>query len=282
MQTQATSVNSNKGDANDIVLSLNNVEVIYNDVILVLKGMSIEVPRGQIVCLLGANGAGKSTTLKAISGLLKPEDGEVTDGNIVFNGEEIHKREAAYIVRKGIFQVMEGRRVFEHLTVEENLRAGGYTVKDRSHISTQMELVYTYFPRLRERRTQVSGFLSGGEQQMLAIGRAMMAEPRIIMLDEPSLGLAPLLVQEIFSIIQRINQEQGTTILLVEQNANLALNVADYVYIMENGRIVLDGTPTTLKNNADVREFYLGLTDVGTRKSYRDVKHYKRRKRWLS
>ena len=266
----------------DVLLSLNNIEVIYNDVILVLKGLSLEVPQGKIVCLLGANGAGKSTTLKAISGLLKPEDGDVTDGSIVYDGEAIHKREAAYIVRKGIFQVMEGRRVFEHLTVEENLRAGGYTVKDRNHISRSMELVYEYFPRLKDRRTQVSGFLSGGEQQMLAIGRALMAEPRIVMLDEPSLGLAPLLVQEIFGIIKRINDEQATTILLVEQNANIALNVAHYAYIMESGRVVLDGTPQALKNNADVREFYLGLTEVGERKSYRDVKHYKRRKRWLS
>ncbi len=267
---------------NDVILSLNNIEVIYNDVILVLKGLSLEVPQGRIVCLLGANGAGKSTTLKAISGLLKPENGDVTDGSIVYNGETIHKREAAYIVRKGIFQVMEGRRVFGHLTVEENLRAGGYTVPDRSHITQRMDLVYTYFPRLKERRTQVSGFLSGGEQQMLAIGRAIMAEPRIILLDEPSLGLAPLLVQEIFGIIKRINEEEGTTILLVEQNANIALNVAHYAYIMESGRIVLDGTPDELKNNADVREFYLGLTEVGERKSYREVKHYKRRKRWLS
>ncbi len=267
---------------NTALLNLNNIEVIYNDVILVLKGLSMAVEQGTIVALLGANGAGKSTTLKAISGLLKPEDGEVTDGTIVFDGQEIHLTDADKIVRMGIFQVMEGRRVFEHLTVEENLRAGGYTIADNNIIREKTDLVYTYFPQLKERRRQVSGFLSGGEQQMLAIGRALMAEPRLILMDEPSLGLAPLLVQEIFEIIQRINSEQGTTIFLVEQNANLALSIADYAYIMESGRVVLDGTPADLKDNADVREFYLGLTDVGQRKSYRDVKHYKRRKRWLS
>ena len=264
------------------ILSLNNIEVIYNRVILVLKGLSIEVPEGNIVALLGANGAGKTTTLKAISGLLKPENGAVTDGSIVFKGKDIHNLDAAAIVRNGIFQVMEGRRVFEHLTVEENLRAGGYTQRNPMEVRRLIQLVYEYFPRLKERKNQVAGFMSGGEQQMLAIGRALMASPQLILLDEPSLGLAPLLVQEIFKIIQRINQEQNVTILLVEQNANLALNVADYAYIMENGRVVLDGTPDELSNNADVREFYLGLTEVGQRKSYRDVKHYKRRKRWLS
>lgn len=264
------------------MLVLNNVEVIYNDVILVLKGMSLEVPQGQIVALLGSNGAGKSTTLKAISGLLKPEDGEVTDGEIIFAGERIHHLDAADIVRRGIFQVMEGRRVFEHLDVEQNLIAGSYSRPSRQQVRQDMEQVYAYFPQLRARRRQTAGYLSGGEQQMLAIGRALMARPKVMMLDEPSLGLAPLLVHEIFGIIRRINQEQGTTILLVEQNARLALEVASYAYIMENGRIVLDGEPTHLKDNADVREFYLGLTEVGTRKSYRDVKHYKRRKRWLS
>ncbi len=262
------------------LLSLNNIEVIYNDVILVLKGLSITVEEGGIVALLGANGAGKSTTLKAISGLLKPENGDVTDGNIVFDGTAIHHMDAASIVRKGVFQVMEGRRVFEHLTVEENLRAGAYTAS--GSMSTTMDLVYEYFPRLRERRAQISGLLSGGEQQMLAIGRALMAHPRLILLDEPSLGLAPLLVGEIFRIIKRINEEQRTTILLVEQNANIALAIASFAYIMENGRVVLEGAPDDLRNNADVREFYLGLTEVGKRKSYRDVKHYKRRKRWLS
>ncbi len=262
------------------LLSLNNIEVIYNDVILVLKGLSITVEEGSIVALLGANGAGKSTTLKAISGLLKPENGDVTDGNIVFDGTNIHHMDAASIVRKGVFQVMEGRRVFEHLTVEENLRAGAYTAS--GHMSPTMEMVYEYFPRLRERRAQISGLLSGGEQQMLAIGRALMAHPRLILLDEPSLGLAPLLVGEIFRIIKRINEEQRTTILLVEQNANIALAIANFAYIMENGRVVLEGAPDDLRNNADVREFYLGLTEVGKRKSYREVKHYKRRKRWLS
>ncbi len=263
------------------MLSLNNVEVIYNKVILVLKGMSLEVPDGKIVGLLGANGAGKTTTLKAISGLLKPEDGEVTDGSIEFMGQPIHNRDPEDIVRMGIFQVMEGRRVFEHLTVEENLIAGAYTRRG-GHTTDDLDMVYSYFPRLKERRRQVAGYLSGGEQQMLAIGRALMAHPKLMLLDEPSLGLAPLLVQEIFGIVQRINKEKGTTILLVEQNANLTLQVADYAYIMENGRIVLEGTPAELKENADVREFYLGLTEVGKRKSYRDVKHYKRRKRWLS
>lgn len=264
------------------LLVLNNIEVIYDDIILVLKGMSIEVPEGKIVAVLGSNGAGKSTTLKAISGLLKPEDGEVTDGEILYAGEAIHNREPSEIVRKGIFQVMEGRRIFEHLTVQENLRAGGYTIADTQVIRERIELVYEYFPQLGTRYNHVAGFLSGGEQQMLAIGRALMAQPRLMLLDEPSLGLAPLLVRDIFDIIKRINQEQGTTILLVEQNANVALNIADFAYIMESGRVVLDGTPEDLANNADVREFYLGLTEVGKRKSYRDVKHYKRRKRWLS
>jgi branched-chain amino acid transport system ATP-binding protein len=262
------------------MLSLNNIEVMYNDVVLALKGLSLQVDEGRIVALLGSNGAGKSTTLKAISGLLKPENGAVTDGDIVFAGQSLIKKDAAEIVRAGIFQVMEGRRVFEHLTVEENLRAGAYTRRGDS--APDLNLVYSYFPRLKERRAQTAGFLSGGEQQMLAIGRALMAHPQLVMLDEPSLGLAPLLVAEIFRIIKRINQEQRTTILLVEQNARLALDVADYAYIMENGRIVLEGAPADLRNNADVREFYLGLNELGGRKSYRDVKHYKRRKRWLS
>jgi len=263
------------------MLTLNNIEVIYNEVILVLKGMSIHVPEGKIVGLLGSNGAGKSTTLKAISGLLKPEDGEVTDGSIEFLGETIHHMDAADIVSRGIFQVMEGRRVFEHLTTEENLIAGSYTRRD-GNTQHELDMVYSYFPRLKERRHQTAGYLSGGEQQMLAIGRALMAKPKLMMLDEPSLGLAPMLVMEIFEIIKRINQEHGTTILIVEQNANQTLGMADYAYIMESGRIVLEGYPAELRENADVREFYLGLTEVGQRKSYRDVKHYKRRKRWLS
>ena len=264
------------------MLVLNNIEVIYNDVILVLKGMSVQVPEGRIVALLGSNGAGKTTTLKAISGLLKPEDGAVTDGSIEFLGTRIDKLDAADIVRRGIFQVMEGRRVFPHLTVQENLLAGAYTRRDRSQVPADIEAVYAYFPPLKERRAKTSGYLSGGEQQMLAIGRALMARPRLMLLDEPSLGLAPLLVAEIFDIVKRINQEQRTTILLVEQNARLALSIADYAYIMENGRIVLEGDPAALRDNADVREFYLGLTDVGQRQRYREIKHYKRRKRWLS
>lgn len=263
------------------MLTLNNIEVIYNDVVLVLKGLSLHVPDGQIVALLGSNGAGKTTTLKAISGLLKPENGEVTDGDIQLGDVPIHQLDAEHIVRQGVFQVMEGRRVFKHLTVAENLTAGAYTAK-RSNFKHDLDLVYGYFPRLKERSNQTAGYLSGGEQQMLAIGRALMAEPKLILLDEPSLGLAPLLVHEIFNIIKRINKEQGVTILLVEQNARLALGAADYAYIMESGRIVLDGTPDDLQSNADVREFYLGLTSVGQTKSYRDVKHYKRRKRWLS
>jgi branched-chain amino acid transport system ATP-binding protein len=264
------------------MLTLNNIEVIYSHVILVLKGMSLEVPRGKIVALLGSNGAGKSTTLKAISGLLKPEDGEVTDGEIVFEGEEIHHLDAADIVRQGVFQVMEGRRVFDHLDVEQNLIAGSYTRSERQNIRQEIQSVFDYFAPLERRCGEAAGYLWGGEQQMLAIGRALMAQPKLILLDEPSLGLAPLLVKDIFRIIRRINQDRGTTILLVEQNAKLALDVADYAYVMENGRIVMDGSPQDLKDNADVREFYLGLTEVGTRKSYRDVKHYKRRKRWLS
>jgi branched-chain amino acid transport system ATP-binding protein len=263
------------------MLQLNNIEVIYNDVVLVLKGLSLQVPNGKIVALLGSNGAGKSTTLKAISGLLKPDDGEVTDGDILWNGKSIKHLDAADIVRSGIFQVMEGRRVFEHLTVEENLRAGAY-VQGKSWWDEELPRIFGYFPRLKERIHATAGYLSGGEQQMLAISRALMSKPEMIMLDEPSLGLAPLLVKDIFNNIKRINKERGTTILLVEQNARLAMDVADHVYIMESGRIVLDGTPDDLRANADVREFYLGLNEVGKRKSYRDVKHYKRRKRWLS
>jgi branched-chain amino acid transport system ATP-binding protein len=251
-------------------------------VILVLKGLSLTVEQGQIVALLGANGAGKTTTLKAISGLLKAEEGEVTDGTIEFLGTSIHGRDAEEIVRMGIFQVMEGRRVFEELTVDENLRVGAYTRRDREAVRRDYDLVYGYFPRLRERRGQLAGYLSGGEQQMLVIGRALMARPKLMLLDEPSLGLAPLLVREIFDIIQRLNREERLTILLVEQNANIALAIADYGYIMEGGRVVLDGSAQRLRENEDVKEFYLGLTEVGTRKSYRDVKHYKRRKRWLS
>lgn len=263
------------------MLSLNNVEVMYDKVVLVLKGMSMQVPKGKIVALLGSNGAGKTTTLKAISGLLKSENGQVTDGQIHLEEERIDNSDAEDIVKKGIFQVMEGRRVFEHLTVEENLVAGAHTRKDRSHLKQNIEMVYEYFPKLKMLRNRTAGYLSGGEQQMLAIGRGLMARPKLMLLDEPSLGLAPLLVREIFGIIKRINQEEGTTILVVEQNANIALSIADYGYIMENGRIVLEGAVDVLKSNQDVKEFYLGLSEMG-KKSYREVKHYKRRKRWLS
>ena len=260
------------------MLTLKNVEVVYDDVILVLKGLSLHVPKGKIVALLGANGAGKSTTLKAISGLLHAEDGEVTDGAIELEGERIDGRAPEEIVRKGIFQVIEGRRVFEDLTVDENIVMGGYTRSDRAGLRRDHELVFEYFPRLKERRGQLAGYLSGGEQQMLAIGRALMARPRLILLDEPSLGLAPLLVREIFGIVARVNAEEGTTFLLVEQNANLALRIAHYGYIMEGGRIVLDGDPEKLRANEDVKDFYLG---GGAQKSYRNLKSYKRRKRWL-
>ncbi|WP_022850153.1 ABC transporter ATP-binding protein [Limisalsivibrio acetivorans] len=260
------------------MLNISNIEVVYNDVILVLKGLSMDVEEGKIVALLGSNGAGKTTTLKAVSGLLRPDDGEITDGEIRFNGERIDKADASEIVKSGIFQVMEGRRVFKDLTVEENLIAGAYTRPGNS-IPTSIERVYTYFPRLKDRRSQLAGYMSGGEQQMLAIGRAVMAAPKLILMDEPSLGLAPLLVKEIFNIITTLNREEGTTIMLVEQNASMALSAAHYGYIMENGRVVLDGESSELKENDDVREFYLGA--VG-KKSFRDVKHYRRRKRWLS
>jgi branched-chain amino acid transport system ATP-binding protein len=265
-----------------LMLKLNNIEVIYDQVILVLKGVSLEVPEGRIVALLGANGAGKSTTLKAISGLLRPERGEVTEGTIEFMGDRLDRKDASQIVRLGIVQVMEGRRVFEHLTTEENLLAGAHTRTDGGALARDIERVYAYFPRLAERQTLKAGYLSGGEQQMLAIGRALMARPKLMLLDEPSLGLAPLLVHEIFDIIGRLNRDEHVTILLVEQNAVAALRIADYGYVMENGRLVLDGDAEKLRTNEDVREFYLGLTEVGQRKSYRDVKHYRRRKRWLS
>ncbi len=264
------------------MLTLNNIEVIYDKIILVLRGVSLAVPEGGIVALLGTNGAGKSTTLKAISGLLPVERGEVTDGSIEFRGQRIDGRNAAEVVQLGITQVLEGRRVFEHLTAEENLIAGAHTRRDGGAIRQSLERVYAYFPRLADRRHVDAGYLSGGEQQMLAIGRALMARPRLMLLDEPSLGLAPMLVEEIFEIIRRLNREEQVTILLVEQNAAMALTIAQRGYIMENGRIVLDGPAESLRDNADVREFYLGLTEMGQHRSYRDVKHYKRRKRWLS
>jgi branched-chain amino acid transport system ATP-binding protein len=266
------------------MIKVNNIEVIYSDVILVLRGVSLHVDKGQIVSLLGANGAGKSTTLKAISGLLRTQQGEVTRGNIEFEGERIDEFAPDDIVRKGIVQVLEGRPIFQHLTVEENLLTGSLFRPgslNSSHTRRKIEEVYHFFPRLQDLRKRTSGYLSGGEQQMMVIGRAIMAEPRLMLLDEPSLGLAPLLVQEIFEIIKRINEESGVSMLLVEQNANVALQIASYAYVMETGRIVLDGPADQLAQNADIKEFYLGLTQLGERKSYRDVKHYKRRKRWL-
>jgi branched-chain amino acid transport system ATP-binding protein len=264
------------------MLKVNNIEVVYSDVILVLRGVSLSVEQGQIVSLLGANGAGKSTTLKAISGLLSTQQGQVTRGGIEFEGQRIDNMSPDEIVRMGIVQVLEGRPLFRHLTVEENLLTGALFRKaSNADLKRDLDEVYHFFPRLREFRQRTSGYLSGGEQQMVVIGRALMAKPRLMLLDEPSLGLAPLLVQDIFEIIRRINQESGVSLLIVEQNANVALKAADYAYVMETGRIVLDGPAEQLRQNADIKEFYLGLTQVGERKSYRDVKHYKRRKRWL-
>ncbi|WP_328996153.1 ABC transporter ATP-binding protein [Kribbella sp. NBC_01245] len=279
VETSAGAGSSPASSPGATLLALNNVEVIYDEVILVLRGLSLEVPEGKIVALLGSNGAGKSTTLKAISGLLPTEHGEITDGRINFGGTDITRIDAAERVRRGLSLCMEGRHVFEHLSVHENLVAGSYS---RGRASTEdLDLVYGYFPKLADMRTRVAGYLSGGEQQMLAIGRALMSRPRLLMLDEPSLGLAPLLVQEIFGYIARLNADTGLTVLVVEQNARRALEVAHHGYIMEQGRIVLEGTATELRDNPDVKEFYLGLGEEGSRKSYRDVKHYKRRKRWL-
>ena len=260
------------------LLDVRNIEVVYNDVILVLRGLSLSVPQGQIVALLGANGAGKSTTLKAISGLLRTEEGEVTRGDIVFGGQRLNGIEAHEIVRRGIFQVMEGRRIVSDMTCIENLRLGAFTRSD-GDVKRDIEMVFTYFPRLRE-RTGLAGYLSGGEQQMLAIGRALMARPKLILMDEPSMGLSPLLVKEVFGIIQRINRDLGVTILLVEQNARMALSVASYGYVMEQGKVVLDGTAEGLAANEDVKEFYLGGHGA-ERKSFKNLKSYKRRKRWL-
>ena len=264
------------------LLDVNNIEVIYDHVILVLKGVSLSVPEGGIVALLGANGAGKTTTLKAISNLLRAERGEVTKGSIELAGERVQALTPNDLVKRGVIQVMEGRHCFEHLTVEENLLTGAYTRGgDRAGIQQDLEMVYGYFPRLKERRGSQAGYTSGGEQQMTAIGRALMSRPKMILLDEPSMGLAPQLVEQIFEIVKRINEEEGVSILLAEQNTNIALKYARYGYILENGRVVLDGEATALRENEDVKEFYLGLSG-SDRRSYRDVKHYKRRKRWLS
>jgi branched-chain amino acid transport system ATP-binding protein len=264
------------------VLAVENLEVVYNDVVLVLRGVSIEVPDGKIVALLGANGAGKTTTMRSVSGLLDVHDGDVTKGHILFNGKDITHLDPSARVKMGISQVMEGRRVFAELTVDENLRAGAYTNKNSASVKREYERVMTLFPRLSERRKSVAGYMSGGEQQMLAIGRALMQGPELLILDEPSLGLAPLLVQQIRDIVVEINQ-QGTSVLLIEQNANMALSIAHHGYIMETGKVVMDGDPQKLLKDEDVQEFYLGLHgEEGDRKSFRDVKHYKRRKRWLS
>ncbi|HMA67339.1 MAG TPA: ABC transporter ATP-binding protein [Desulfosalsimonadaceae bacterium] len=264
------------------MLELNNVEVKYLNTILVLKGVNFSLDKGSLVCLLGANGAGKSTTLKAISGLLRTEEGAVTDGGIYFEGKPIHNRYPEEIAAMGILQVVEGRHMAEHLTVEENIRAGGLINKgSRKQMAEDLDMVYSYFPRLKNLKNRIAGYCSGGEQQMMVIGRALMGHPKVVLLDEPSLGLSPLLVKEIAEIIGRINREEKVAILLVEQNAPMALELASYGYVMETGRVVLDGTAEALKNNEDVKQFYLGLTGVGQKRSYREVKHYKRRKRWL-
>ena len=264
------------------VLSVNNIEVIYDHVILVLKGVSLDVPRGGIVALLGANGAGKTTTLKAISNLLHAERGDVTKGSILFDGAEVQDLSPNELVRRGCIQVMEGRQCFAHLTIEENLQTGAFTRRDgKAAIRKDLDLVYSYFPKLAERRESLAGYTSGGEQQMCAIGRALMSRPKMILLDEPSMGLAPQIVEEIFGIVKDLNDRERVSFLLAEQNTHMALRYARYGYILENGRVVLDGEAATLRENEDVKEFYLGIAE-GERKSFRDVKHYKRRKRWLA
>lgn len=269
------------GPTDETLLEVNNIEVIYNHVILVLKGVSLKVPKGGITALLGGNGAGKTTTLKAISNLLHSERGEVTKGNILYRGDGVQALNPAELVKKGVIQVMEGRHCFEHLTVEENLLTGAYTRNaSRGDIDADLEMVYKYFPRLKERRRSQAGYTSGGEQQMVAIGRAIMSRPETILLDEPSMGLAPQLVEEIFNIVKNLNEKEGVTFLLAEQNTNVALRFAHYGYILESGRVVMDGPAKDLRENPDVKEFYLGLAGEG-RKSFRDVKHYRRRKRWL-
>jgi len=264
------------------MLKINNLEVVYNDVVLVVKGISFEVPEAGIVALLGSNGAGKTTTLKAISKVLYAEEGEIEDGTIRFNERLLNELSPEQVVRLGVSQVPEGRQVFDELTVTENLRVGAYTRKDSAQVRKDLKRIYEYFPVLSGRTDDLTVYLSGGEQQMVAIGRGIMSRPKLLMLDEPSLGLAPLVIAEIFNIIGKVNEEEKVSILLVEQNANLALNFAHYGYIMENGKIVLDGPAQKVMENEDIKEFYLGLTEVGKKKSYRNVKHYKRRKRWLS
>lgn len=269
-------------DKSETLLEVNNIEVIYNHVILVLKGVSLSVPRGGITALLGGNGAGKTTTLKAISNLLHSERGEVTKGSILYRGESVAASNPADLVRRGVIQVMEGRHCFEHLTVEENLLTGAYTRRDgKGAIDAELEKVYAYFPRLKERRKSQAGYTSGGEQQMCAIGRALMSRPETILLDEPSMGLAPQLVEEIFGIVKSLNEQEGVSFLLAEQNTNVALRFAHYGFILESGRVVMDGPAAELRENPDVKEFYLGMSEDG-RKSFRDVRSYRRRKRWLS
>lgn len=271
-----------KPDTADTILSVNNIEVIYNHVILVLKGVSLTVPKGGIVAILGANGAGKTTTLRAVSNLLRGERGEVTKGNIIFNGDEIQALTPNELVQRGCIQVMEGRHCFGHLSIEENLLTGAYTRKDGAGaIKDHLDLVYQYFPRLKERRKSQAGYTSGGEQQMCAIGRALMSKPSMILLDEPSMGLAPQLVEEIFEIVRDLNEKENVSFLLAEQNTNIALKYATYGYILESGRVVMDGDAKELRENEDVKEFYLGTGGEG-RKSFKDVKHYRRRKRWLA
>ena len=271
---------SKSPNRSDDILIVNNIEVVYSHVILVLKGVSLKVKKGGITALLGGNGAGKSTTLKSISTLLSSERGEVTKGSVNFNGEDIHGLDPAQLVKKGVIQVMEGRHCFEHLTVEENLLTGAYTRSNSKETKDDLERVYNYFPRLRDRRTSQAGYTSGGEQQMIAIGRALMAHPTMILLDEPSMGLAPQLVKQIFEIVAEINKKEGVTILLAEQNTNVALQYAEYAYILENGRVVMEGTAESMRDNEDVKEFYLGISGEG-RQSFKDVKQYRRRKRWL-
>ena len=269
-----------KSDTSEDVLIVNNIEVVYSHVILVLKGVSLKVKKGGITALLGGNGAGKSTTLKSISNLLASERGEVTKGSVTYSNEYIHDLDPSQLVKKGVIQVMEGRHCFEHLTVEENLLTGAYTRTNNKEVKEDLERVYNYFPRLRDRRTSLAGYTSGGEQQMIAIGRALMAHPTMILLDEPSMGLAPQLVKQIFEIVAEINRKEGVTILLAEQNTNMALQYAEYAYILENGRVVMEGTAESMRDNEDVKEFYLGISGEG-RQSFKDVKQYRRRKRWL-